>query len=310
MKLIGRDYEIAKLEHLAGSSGGPRLLAVYGPRRVGITALLLEFTSRLLEQGKPVLYVDAAAATETPLEAVKSDPKLVRLILSFTPRVGDQPLGPLIALYLPVTIARALLPFRDRGVLVIVDHVDRGIGIGRLVDYLDSFKATLDRLAQAGVEARAVVALTPLAAYRIGNRYPLYTLWGLDRKAYGELLENLRLSVEVEEAYRLTGGNPGETVLIATRFKGSLSFWLDSLKPRVRKVIRLLEARGIMLKKPPTPVQLDTMGTRVLETLQAYDITMWIGSADNLTEAVRPDPDRGIGAAWAWQLPAYYHLLP
>ena len=306
--LIGRRRELENLRELIRKAPQASLHVVYGPRGVGVTTLLKALVEELTTQpDHQVLYVDAAAATEAPLEALAGTPRLAAHVLASTPQHGDMPLGPRLALYLPVTLAKAAPLALRKTLIIVVDHVDRGLGIGRLRDYLDSLEATAKKLTHLAEKAAIIATLTPLAASKT-NR-PKHVLWGLDEKDYTTLIKNLRLAIDPHHAYTLTAGNPREAVNIATRYRGSLETWLKALKARTRKVRKLLEARGLKSTIPERPEEVDAMDPETLETLQAYDITINIADAKDLTPVKRPDPGKAIGIKWAWQLPAYHRIL-
>ncbi len=302
---VDREAELSALISLIG--GELRLIYLYGPRGVGVSSLLQRFVKNIrMFNNYVVVYIDSIEGDKIEY-ALTASPRVEELLRKIA-MTSEMPPGRALIYSLPVALARlGLLNIMGKYIVVIVDHVDRGIGPGRVPDYLDSLKGTANKLLSwraAGVTiigAGTQLGFNALSAYKRG-RVGVRRLAGLPFQAYAQLAERLGLKAEPEKLWRLTGGNPGETIIIATRYRGDISFWRKALAARIRKVVKMIENKGLVNELSATLRDLDTASEELMKILQAYDLVTRV-------DAPLLGNKQDTGGKWDWSLPVYREIL-
>ncbi len=268
----------------------PSVAVVYGPRGSGLTTLLHQAAAKLNET--LVVYIDAAAETP-PYLYIK--PK-TRIPLQ-TP--CPEPDGRCLALAAPILLAKlAYNPVARRTgrIVLIIDHAYT-IGLEKLKDHVEALKASMEKLLRNNIEAKTLIALPPSAYYAVAEQLNVdktFYTWNMDRRTYTLLAEALGIP---PETYTFTGGNPEAAKTIATIYKGNVNRWLKSLKHKVSKVARKLRNLAKTLKC------LGEADTETKRILAAYDLAIQLRG-----EAIAEEEPKHC-KNWAWQLPAYSHIL-
>ncbi len=302
--LVDREAELSALIGLVKQ--GVHAVYLYGPRGVGISTLLRRFAASMKGfRNYLVVYVDAIEGDRVDSALIASE--TAEPILRELASSSEMPPGSALLYALPIVLVRLGLPsVMGRHVLVIVDHLDRGIGPGKTLDYLDSLMGTARKL----IFWRALSVTIIGAGTQLGLKALLSSpnkgieilrVNGLPLSAYKVLVSRLGIEVDPETLWRLTGGNPGETIILATRYKGDIDFWKRALAARLRRVIRLVREKGLLGELSKAVQGLDNAFKELLELLQAHDIVL---RADT--------PILGGGYSkekWVWSLPVYRDLI-
>jgi len=302
--LVDREAELSALIGLV--KRGVNAVYLYGSRGVGISALLRRFATSMKEfRNYLVVYVDAIEGDRIDNALIASEP--AEPILRELASSSEMPPGPALLYTLPIVLVRLGLPsVMGRHVLVIVDHLDKGIGPGKTLDYLDSLMGTARKL----ISWRALSVTIIGAGTQLGLKMLLSSpskeievlrVDGLPLNAYKVLVNRLGIDADPETLWSLTGGNPGETIVLATRYKGDIDFWRRALAARLRRVIRLVREKKLLRELSKAVQELDNASKELLEMLQAHDIVL---------KADTPILGRGRGREkWVWSLPVYRDIV-
>ncbi|ABM81316.1 ATP-binding protein [Hyperthermus butylicus] len=297
--MLGRSAELRELLSLAAGGG---VYYVYGPRGVGVSSLLRWFISSLAHvSGYAVAYVDGFEGEREDL-AVSGTPLLVaRFRAAVSPNV---PVGRGMVLALPVVVGG--FPAQGLRIVVVVDHVDRVLGGESLRGFAEGLAGLAERLvARGAVSVAFFLAGRALGARMLRGVAEPVLVEGIDATSYAELARRLGApqGFNAHGFWELTQGNPGELVLLAHRYLWNVEFWRGAIAARLRRVARLLEARGLQeelaraVEEGP-----DAASPRLLELLEAHDV-VYSGEA-------KPLQDRKVCAAgYCWQLPVYREVL-
>jgi len=301
---VNREAELSELMRLV--SGKLEVLYIYAARGAGVTTLLRRFVHSLKEfSNYIVIYVDSIEGDRVE-EALIATPGIEKFLVDLATRSDLAP-GPALLYALPVILVRLGLPnVMGKRVVLIIDHLDRGIGPGKTPDYIDSLRSTARKLLSwkalsvTVITAGSQLGLNAILSSRLGGEIGLRRLKGLPLHAYTRLAEKLRLS-SADELWRLTAGNPGETVVIATRYRGDISFWKKALAAKLRRVLRALEQKGLIGELERVLRNEEEFSNDLAEALQAYDVVMRadipaLGSGEK-------------GPRWTWSLPVYRDIL-
>ncbi|BEP18553.1 hypothetical protein PYJP_19050 [Pyrofollis japonicus] len=312
--LIGREKELKSLQEYTNKTNGTiKVMYIYGAKGVGVSSVLRGFAARLARNDEyTVLYIDSIEGDDVARAVVATD-RIKGLVLSMASSTEMEP-GRALLYTLPIIAIRLGLPnIRDKRAVIIVDHIDKGIGPTRTPEYLDSLKASARKLIQWRARGVTIIAGgTQLGLQEIENKghvlgiaMDFARIVGLEKEPYYKLLESLQVnfSLTPSELWELTGGNPGETLVLAKRYRGDHLFWLSALKARLRRVIRIIENKGLLEELRNALDDLGNIHPRVAEILQAYDIVI------RCDKSVLGKEDEYDECGLEWQLPVYKKLL-
>ncbi len=302
--LVDREAELSALLGIVGK--GVRALYLYGARGIGVSSLLRRFATSMKEfHNYLVIYIDGIEGDRVDYALIASkdaEPILRELALN-----SEMPPGPTLLYTLPIVLVRLGLPsVTGRHILVIVDHLDRGIGPGKTPDYLDSLMGTARKLVSwKALSATIIGAGTQLGLNALLSHprrgVELLRVDGLPFSAYKVFASSLGIDADPETLWRLTGGNPGETIILATRYRGNIDFWKKALAARLRRVTRLIREKGLLKELSKAIQELDNASEVLLGLLQAHDIVL---------RADTPILGRGHSKEkWIWSLPVYRDLI-
>jgi energy-coupling factor transporter ATP-binding protein EcfA2 len=206
---------------------------------------------------------------------------------------------------------------RGRRVVIVVDEVrgDSEVRLSEFRGWLEGFANTL-REHSSRYEGRggsiAVVALTSDAMVReirnrVGSKVVWALLWNLPYEAMVNLAGQLELGEDPKPLWRLTEGNPRALVDIGIR---GLKRWVEDevIRP-VGDVIE--EVEGVLGGKLWAEVgvaleNVDEADYNLKQSMLKHSIAIYIAGATQLTELPR---ERWVRERYAYQIPAYYHML-
>jgi energy-coupling factor transporter ATP-binding protein EcfA2 len=207
---------------------------------------------------------------------------------------------------------------RGRRVVIVVDEVrgDSDVRLAEFRGWLEGFSNTLREHSSRYLEKRggsiAVVALTSDAMVReirnrVGSKVAWALLWNLPYEAVVDLAGQLELVEDPKLLWRLTGGNPRALVDIGIR---GLKRWIEDevIRP-VGDVIE--EVKGVLGGKLWAEIgvaveNVDEADYNLKQSMLRHNIAIYIAGATQLTELPR---ERWVRERYAYQIPAYYHML-
>jgi len=135
-------------------------------------------------------------------------------------------------------------------------------------------------------------------------------IWNLSKRAVEELAENLRIGIDVDILWRLTGGNPRALQVIAIQ---GLEKWfkeeiLKNLHNLYRETLEILGDREALWREFEVAIQnIDEARLSLIRSMMRRDIAIYIGAATHLSEL--PSNEPWIREDYAYQIPAYYYTL-
>ncbi|MFZ8795293.1 MAG: ATP-binding protein, partial [Acidilobaceae archaeon] len=207
---------------------------------------------------------------------------------------------------------------RGRKVVIVVDEVrgDSEVRLSEFRGWLEGFANTLREHSSRYLEEKggsiAVVALTSDAMVReirnrVGSKVVWALLWNLPQEAMVDLAGQLELGEDPKLPWRLTGGNP--RALVDIRIRGLKRWVEDEVIRPVGDVVE--EVKGVLRGKLWDEVgvaveNVDEADYNLKQSMLKHSIAIYIAGATQLTELPR---ERWVGERYAYQIPAYYHML-
>ena len=288
---------------------------VFGPEGCGKTAWLRQAAEILREVGYDVLYVnplhrDFSAYTEVG-EVVR---RFAEAAAEAT-GVAQLKLATLAVLAVRDLVAR----WRRRRVAVLVDEVFQAIGLDRAEVYVKELLGLIEHPPASYESVVAVVATSEgITRRRVGrHRWAwLRPMWNMPREGFGELYEQLRKALgslpDLEEAWKLTGGNPdalsrlhqalwdvGTVVEDIARARGLTRDFVREWAPYLRDAV-----------EDPDSLSGEDVPGRLREELESRNLVVYdLYSREPQLWVDEPPPGRdlelGIGRYVAWQTPLY-----
>ncbi|NPA96183.1 MAG: AAA family ATPase [Crenarchaeota archaeon] len=313
---VDRVGEIEFLSELA-ERGSPFPLFIYGPEGCGKTRLLEELRDSLKAQGFLVLYLDAE---ESDLgRALRgSSRELVDAVASVVSGF-EGALGKVVALAIAKVVEAYEHRYRFRGkrVVIAVDEVVEGIGLGEVERYAKVLHDLARDVVELGAESILIIATTSEEASRDALSRHSYLhlsyLWNLGEEAFEELARALGAPRDaVEELYELTSGNPRALIDIATRSWRTGS-WLEAIyAERIRplRYERIVAAHVDDLERiVEDPDNASNADPELRKLLIERNLITYLGNPLTPSTRPRPSAEMGIGNEFAWQLNAYRLLI-
>lgn len=285
-------------------------VAIYGPEGCGKTALLRYVSRRVSGLGDTVVvYVDALEQFDLERALFSSHREVLEVVRDLV----SVPIGAGLARVLMGIVARLAkrVSLRGRNVVVMVDDVYRAIGLDYVDRYTKSLYEWIGYLHERyGVGNTAIILSTSEGvSKRVLSRHTyvdVELLWNLPRDGFAELVEQLNPphSVDAEELWMLTGGNPRALIEVA-HLGWDTRLWMDRVyEARVRRVLHVLErGRLEMLVEDPDS------DWEMAERLEELGLMIELRRSSTISRVPGPSPELGIGRVWAWQLPIYRNLV-
>jgi hypothetical protein len=199
----------------------------------------------------------------------------------------------------------------------VVDEVrgDSEVRLSEFRGWLEGFANTL-REHSSRYEGRggsiAVVALTSDAMVReirnrVGSKAVWALLWNLPYEAMVDLAGQLGLGEDPKLLWRLTGGNPRALVDIWIR---GLKRWVEDevIRPVGDVIEEVKEVLGgkLWAEVSVAVENVDEADYNLKQSMLKHNIAIYIAGATQLTELQR---ERWVRERYAYQIPAYYHML-
>ena len=302
------DRDAALGEVVRWGEAGTRLVeVVYGPEGCGKTALLRQASLMLREMGYEVIYVD-------PLHGILDVGGDLRRAI----RGAVEALGGSVArlAFAALELLEAALRLGVGRVAILVDEAFQAIGVDRVAAYVKRLLGLIEYPPRRYERIVAVVASSEgVTRAEVGRHRwaEARILWNMPREGFEKLYEQLPgPKPEFEEAWRLTGGNPGVLAALASRGwrrEAVVDQLLSSgrLDPRtVRRwrgwLERLLDDPDVVVD-PEFPEQLLERlirGNLIVYPLPPRGSATWLDRAPP-----ERDPELGIGRYTAWQTPLH-----
>lgn len=325
LRFVDRGGELTALHMLAERGVGVPLY-LYGPEGCGKTRLLREFARRVRGRGGYlVIYIDALEERD-PRRAVEGSAEVRKLLLEAAAGAAGGPVG--VALAYAVARVLAIVERRlveGKHVVVVVDDVFHPLGLEGVEAYMKSLLNLAEYdLPEKNPSSILIMVSTSegLSLERV-RRHPTWAtvrlLWNLPREGFEELaaLLNPPSSGLVEEAWRLTGGNPRALIQLATAYQWRVEAWLRDLKMGiVAPLLAEARARGLVdavreiAEDPDAPVAKAAAGLlEAARLLVEHNLLTYKASSTLTGDPLPPNRELGVGEYYAWQLPAYRELM-
>ncbi len=310
VRFVDRVEELGKLLDYAEKGFYP-ILAVYGSEGCGKTRLLKEFIDRVRGREDFVaVYIDALEHQDVgrALYVSTSIASVVQEVAS----LASIPVGKFLATNVSriLQLAEERIRFRGKHVVIAVDDVVRSVGLETVDVYVKNLLNVVeDLLWRCGAASVFVVISTSegLSRYVLAKHRYSYDrlLWNLDRDSFEELVYELKPSttIDVDELYRYTGGNPGKLMEIAIGYRWSLDRWFNDVETKIRVLVSDLLSDE-RLREVVNDIDALTRYGDLAKVLMERNLVIDIRSVP-LGREVATSRDLGIGRFYAWQVPAY-----
>ncbi len=308
VNFVDRDREIEILLDVI-KRGTVFPFAIYGPEGCGKTALL-RYIARTIAvwSDTVVVYIDALEHFDVERSLFSNYRGLLELVQDLL----SIPIGSTLARLCMTIVSRLAkkTSLRGKNVVVIVDDVYRAIGLDEVDRYTKSLYEWIGYLHEVYNVANVAIILSTsegISKRRLFRHtyVTIEMLWNLPRKGFEELVEQLNppKELDVDELWRLTGGNPRALIEIA-RLEWSIKRWLETLHRKIMFIVHDIdrEKLRILIENPDN----DWATAKKLEEL---GLMIYLIQSSLAQHIATPNPELGIGRYWAWQLPAYKHII-
>ena len=328
---VDRELEVTRiLDPRVGVVAGGLITVLYGPKGCGKTSLFkaLRYALESVESDIDIVIVssevEAWRAEKLYAPRTLSDVlREVEGILGFNVTPTGDIVGS-ISVYtsklISLMVGYIARMFRDgRKVIIVLDEVkaDSGERLAELRGWLEGFANTLkwdnQEYSEKSGGSISVVALTSDALvseirYKVGSKVNWALIWNLPYNAMVELAEQLNLSIDPELLWRLTGGNP--RALTSIRLRG-LELWLraDVIDVLARMVEGLRGEWGgdVWSEITEAVSNIDEASFRLKIALLKHNVLIYTGGVYAYLSDI--PKEEWVGRYYAYQIPAYYHVL-
>ncbi len=321
-KFVDRVNELRKLKELA-IHGSILPIYLYGPEGCGKTRLLKEFMKKV---NGVAIYIDA-------LE--RKDPERALIVSPFITELREflrkalSGISGSLGVYLADRITFIVeevakkVSISNKPLTVIVDDVTRAIGLGQVEWYVkwlyELIKKLYERYSPRSILIIATTSEGKSLDLILRHRYAKVKLiWNLPRNGFNELINELNPSNNriADKIWYFTGGNPRAVIEIAYSYGWNIDLWLKDLKKILIKFITIIRSENLvnelklvienpdMVYEEASKNMMKLYNILVEENLFIYKFTSTISGIDLVQ-----DLELGIGKYYAWQIPAYKHLL-
>ena len=184
-------------------------VVVFGPEGCGKTAWLKQAVEILRERGFEVFYLhplDRAVRAEVSVASVKE------AFLDFARKALAEEAAGRVA-WAVFDFVRDLLKVKKTKIAIIADDVFQAIGLDRAAAYVKGLLNAIEHPLYSYENIVVLVATSEGVSRREIGRHrwaDLMPMWNMSREGFEELYEQVpEPKPDFEEAWRLTGGNPG-----------------------------------------------------------------------------------------------------
>ena len=320
LRFVDRVEELRALSRLA-REGSPTPIYLYGPEGCGKTRLLKEFINGFNGVG---VYIDALeeysarrVVTLSPKVKKVEEPLVAE---ASTGHVGKWFTERVIALVDKLALKCKL---KDSNIVLVVDDIAKPIGLDRIEWYIKWLYENIWKLTEE-YEPESILIIATTSEGKSLNLVLKHTytqvrlIRNQSREAFNQLAEQLTPPSKecIEEAWRLTGGNPRKLIELAVNYKWNTRSWIDSLKRELTDLTRTIKAGGLVgeLRKvieDPDNIyyeaspEMNRLYSILLENNMV--IYKYIKTIDD--KDTPKNLELGIGEYYAWQIPAYKETL-
>ncbi len=307
IRFVDRELELRQLDTLA-HRGYAFPIAIYGSEGCGKSTLLRYFVTMLKDRSDFVaLYIDALESKDLS-RAVISSHSEVWSVVEF---LASTHVGEGLAEYI-TSLLRKLhekMSLRGKKLVIVLDDVYRAIGLENVDRYTKLLYEWIEYLhRELNVDSVLFLLTTSEGiSKRILSRHTyvhVYMVWSLPREGFEELVQQLSPSIDSDELWRLTGGNPRALIELA-QLDWDVEKWLSYLaERRVSSALRVVDRTRLelVLEDPDSDWE-------VAEKLEELGLMMELSHALVIGRAPEEDRALGVGRRWAWQIPAYREAL-
>jgi energy-coupling factor transporter ATP-binding protein EcfA2 len=289
-------------------------VVVFGPEGCGKTAWLRQAAELLREEGYEVFYLHPL---DKLVYAEVSVPSVREAFAELARRAFAEEAPGRIA-WAVFDFVRELLKTRKSKVAVVADDVFQAIGLDKAAGYVKGLLNMIEHPLYS-YERMVVIVATSEGVSRgeIGRHRwaDLMPIWNMGREGFEQLYRQIpEPKPDVEEAWRITGGNPG-ILADLYRAKWDVGAVVGGLARRKRLSAFLLslssEERGWLRQAVEDP---DTLFARerlplmeklaelnlIVESIEGRESWYWVDQPP-------PERDPEIGVGWhaAWQSPLH-----
>ena len=317
IEFTDRDRALGQVSEWADrGTGNP--VVIFGPEGCGKTAFLLQAAAMLKEMDYDVFYLHPL---DKIFEAEIEEIDVKRAFLDFVQRALEEDALGRVA-WAVFDFVREVLKRKRRKMAVIADDVFQAIGLNRAAIYV---KGLLNMIEHPFYNYEKMVVLVAtsegLTRYEIGRHRWAYILptWNMNREGFEQLYQKIPgQKPPLEEAWRLTGGNP---YILRELYRkqwnvNSVAIGIIEAKDLRDFVTTLKEEKRTWLKEAIEDP--DTLYTRermpILHKLVEMNLAvssmysripyLWID-----TPPPEKDLELGIGKYAAWQTPLHREAI-
>jgi energy-coupling factor transporter ATP-binding protein EcfA2 len=328
---VDRELEVTRiLDPRVGVVAGGLITVLYGPKGCGKTSLfkVLRYALEGVESDIDIVIVssEVEAWRAEKLYAPRTLSDVLREVegilgFSVTPTgdiVGSMSVYASKLVSLMVGYIARILKGKRR-VIIVLDEVraDSDDRLAELRGWLESFANTLkwdnQEYSEKSGGSISVVALTSDALvseirYKVGSKVNWALIWNLPYDAMAELSKQLGLDMEPRLLWRLTGGNPRALVSIRSR---GLELWLRAdvvdVLARVVESLRGEWGGDVWGRIAEAVSNVDEASFRLKMALLKHNVLIYTGGVHAYISNI--PKEEWVGRYYAYQIPAYYHVL-
>ena len=309
------DRDRALQQVLEWSERGTRFpVVVFGPEGCGKTAWLRQAAEILRESGYEVFYIHPL---DKLVYAEVSIPSVREAFLELAQKAFAEEAPGRIA-WAVFDFVRELLKARKSKVAIVADDVFQAIGLEKAAGYVKGLLNTIEHPLYSYENIVVLVATSEgVSRGEIGRHRwaDLMPMWNMSREGFEQLYEQVPgPKPDVEEAWRITGGNPGmlaqlrmagwrpEKVVDALAERKKLAALLPSLSSEEREWLRqAVEDPDTLLARERIPLMEKLVELNlIVDSVYKREDWLWIDQPPP-----EKDPDLGIGRRVAWQSPLH-----
>ena len=287
-------------------------VVVFGPEGCGKTAWLRQAAELLKEKGYEVFYIHPL---DKLVYAEVSVPSVREAFAELAQKAFAEEAPGRIA-WAVFDFVRNLLKARKSKVAVVADDVFQAIGLNQAATYVKGLLNTIEHPIYDYKNIVVLVATSEGVTRREIGRHrwaDLTPMWNMSREGFEELYKQIpEPKPDVEEAWRLTGGNPGVLARLyeakwdagktATKLASSKELTASFVEKWRRWLEEAVEDPDALWRADAPEELVGELVERNLIVYNMYDRESWLWID-------QPPPERdleiGVGKHVAWQTPLH-----
>ena len=311
VEFTDRDRAIRQVEELA-ARGTALPVVIYGPEGCGKSALLRQAAAMLRELGYEVFYLNPL---DRAYHADVTTPDVKDAFMQFVERALAENAVGRIAWGAIDFVHKALKAGRAK-IAVIVDDAFQAIGLQQAAAYVKGLLNLIEYPPRSYENVVVLVATSEgLSKREIGRHRwaDLTTMWNMPKGGFEELYGKIPAKPPFEDAWRLTGGNPGmlkqlyrlnwdvdKAVEGIMRAKGSLEFARSLSKEEREWLAEAVEDPDTLFIRERLPLMHRLVEQNLIMDVYLRQEHLWMDQPPP-----ERDPELGIGRDVAWQTPLH-----